>query len=152
MKKIAFVLGIILLSASRFADVQEIKITGTVISGDDNNPLPGVNIVEKGTVNGVITDIEGKYEINVSGEKAVLTFSAVGFVTEEITIGSRSVLDVAMQPDVTSLEEIVVMGYSSQRKSGITGSVSVISGTRAERKRGKSSQSPQADMIYASTN
>jgi Ca-activated chloride channel family protein len=149
MKKIAFVLGIILLSASRFADVQEIKITGTVISGDDNNPLPGVNIVEKGTVNGVITDIEGNYEINVSGEKAVLTFSAVGFISEEITIGSRSVLDVAMQPDVTSLEEIVVMGYSSQRKSNITGSVSVISGTRAERKRGKSS-SPQADMIYAS--
>jgi Ca-activated chloride channel family protein len=143
MKKIAFVLGIILLSASRFADVQEIKITGTVISGDDNNPLPGVNIVEKGTVNGVITDIEGKYEINVSGEKAVLTFSAVGFVTEEITIGSRSVLDVAMQPDVTSLEEIVVMGYSSQRKSGIHGSIS--NRPRARKEKGIQSQ---ADMMY----
>lgn len=148
MKKIAFILGIILLSASRFADVQEIKITGTVISGDDNNPLPGVNIVEKGTVNGVITDIEGKYEINVSGENSVLTFSTVGFVTEEITVGSHRVLDVVMQPDVTSLEEIVVIGYGTQKKSNITGSVSVISGTRAERKRGKSSPS-QADMIYA---
>jgi Ca-activated chloride channel family protein len=143
MKKIAFILGIILLSASRFADVQEIKITGTVISGDDNNPLPGVNIVEKGTVNGVITDIEGKYEINVSGENTVLTFSAVGFITEEITIGSRSVLDVAMQPDVTSLEEIVVIGYGSQRKSGIHGSIS--NRPRARKEKGIQSQ---ADMMY----
>jgi Ca-activated chloride channel family protein len=148
MKKIAFILGIILLSASRFADIQEIKITGTVISGDDKNPLPGVNIVEKGTVNGVITDIEGKYEISVSGENAIVAFSAVGFITEEITVGSYRVLNITMQPDVTSLEEIVVIGYGESAKHQLSGTVSGVRIHGNSNRRSKEQKSASPTIYY----
>jgi Ca-activated chloride channel family protein len=115
MKKIAFVLCVILLSATRFADVRDIKITGTVIRAEDGNPIPGVNVVEKKTTNGVVTDIEGKYEISVKNESSTLVFSSVGFVTEEITVGSKTIIDVEMQADVASLQELIVTGYG--RKS-----------------------------------
>ncbi len=115
MKKIAFILGIILLSASRFADVQGIKIKGTVTSSTDNNPIPGVNVIEKGTTSGTVTDIDGKYEITVAGEASVLVFTSVGFVSEEIQVKKNRVIDVQMQADVTSLQEMVVTGYGKKK-------------------------------------
>ncbi len=115
MKKIAFILGIILLSASRFADVQGIKIKGTVTSSTDNNPIPGVNVIEKGTTSGTVTDIDGKYEITVAGEASVLVFTSVGFVSEEIKVKKNRVIDVQMQADVTSLQEMVVTGYGKKK-------------------------------------
>ncbi|MCK5281411.1 MAG: carboxypeptidase-like regulatory domain-containing protein, partial [Cyclobacteriaceae bacterium] len=86
MKKITLFLIVILLSASRFADVKEIKISGTILSGADGAPLPGVNIFEKGTLNGTISDQNGKYKIAVKNESSVLEFSSIGFITEEITV------------------------------------------------------------------
>ncbi len=115
MKKIAFILGIILLSASRFADVQGIRIKGTVTSSTDNNPIPGVNVIEKGTTSGTVTDIDGKYEITVAGEASVLVFTSVGFVSEEIKVKKNRVIDVQMQADVTSLQEMVVTGYGKKK-------------------------------------
>jgi Ca-activated chloride channel family protein len=115
MKKIAFILGIILLSASRFADVQEIKISGTVTSSEDNNPVPGVNVIEKGTSNGTVTDMNGKYEIAVAGESSILVFSYIGLVTKEIRVKKNRVIDVQMQPDGSSLQEVVVTGYGRKK-------------------------------------
>jgi TonB-dependent starch-binding outer membrane protein SusC len=105
---------------------QERSITGTVISTEDNEPLPGANVVIKGTSTGTITGLDGKYSINAAGDDAVLVFSSVGFVTEEYTIGNMTVIDVLMVPDITALEEIVVVGYGTQKKEDVIGSISSV--------------------------
>lgn len=101
--------------------VQNRVISGRVTSFD-GEPLPGVNIIEKGTSNGTITDIDGNYSLEVS-EEAVVVFSYIGFVSEEIVVGAQSVIDLAMVPDITSLQEIVVVGYGTMKKSDLTGSI-----------------------------
>jgi len=115
MKKIAIFLTIILLSANRFADVQEIKISGTVTSADDGLAIPGVNIVEKGTANGTNSDINGEYEITVKSESSVLVFSFIGVQTEEITVKSNRVIDVSMKANLQQLNEVVVIGYAEEK-------------------------------------
>lgn len=107
--------------------IQNRQITGQVISFEDNEPLPGVNIIEKGTSNGVVSDIDGNYNISVS-EGATLVFSSVGFTAEEIEVGNLSVIDVSLTPDIRQLQELVVIGYGEQRKETLTGSVSNIGG------------------------
>ncbi len=144
MKKIALFLSILILSASRFADVQEIKISGTILGADDGLPIAGVNIIEKGTSRGAISNINGKYEISVKGEASVLVFSFVGFVTEEIRVGAKKTIDVTLQVDNTSLQEIVVTGYAAQEKRNITGSVSTVRSGRPGR-----TMKAEADRMYA---
>lgn len=104
---------------------QEINITGTVTSSS-GSPLPGVNIIEKGTQNGTITDVEGNYTISVSGPDGVLTFSFVGFLTEEVQVGTKTTVDVVLVEDILQLDAIVVVGYGTQKKSDITGSVTSV--------------------------
>ncbi|MGK7393177.1 MAG: TonB-dependent receptor [Candidatus Cyclobacteriaceae bacterium M3_2C_046] len=103
---------------------QNRTVNGTVTDGTGEG-LPGVNIVEKGTLNGTVSGVDGSYRINV-GENATLVFSSVGYQTQEVTIGNRSVIDLQMQEDVTQLEELVVVGYGAVKKSDLTGSVSSI--------------------------
>ncbi|MGF1638235.1 MAG: TonB-dependent receptor [Cyclobacteriaceae bacterium] len=105
--------------------MQSRTISGRVISSDDASGLPGVNIVEKGTSTGTVTDVDGRYSLTVA-ENAVLVISSVGYITEEVSIGNRSVIDMELVPDVTALEEIVVVGYGTVRKSDLTGSVSSV--------------------------
>lgn len=102
--------------ASSTEDTQGTRITGKIISEDDNSGLPGVNVVEKGTTNGTVTDIEGNYAIVVADENAVLTVSSVGFETQEITLGGRTVIDLTMSADVTSLNEVVVTALGIERE------------------------------------
>ena len=144
MKKIVIILTVILLSASRFAEVSSIEITGTVLSSEDGTGIPGVNIVEKGTSSGVVTDINGAYTISVKDESSVLVFSYIGFLTEEIKINSKRVIDVTLDTDVTSLQEVVVMGYAVEEERSITGSVAAVK-NRGGRKHKRS----EADMAYA---
>lgn len=103
-------------------------ISGTIRDEASGDPLPGVNILEKGTSNGAITDSNGQYSINVRSESTTLVFSFIGFATQEITVGSRSVIDVTLTADVRALEEVVVVGYGEQRKSIVTGAISRVSG------------------------
>ncbi len=107
--------------------IDGITIIGKVTSMEDGSGIPGVNILIKGTSTGTVTDIEGNYKLDVQDENAVLIFSSVGYVVEEIVVGSRTVIDLAMTPDVTALDEIVVVGYGTQKKVNITGSVASIS-------------------------
>ena len=107
--------------------IQTMNVTGKVTSYDDNEPLPGVNIVEKGTLNGTVTDIEGRYSIDVA-KGATLVFSSVGYTQEEINVGNRSVIDVAMTPDIKQLQELVVVGYGTQKKSDVSAAISSIEG------------------------
>ncbi|MCG8305773.1 MAG: TonB-dependent receptor [Cytophagales bacterium] len=102
---------------------QEREVTGKITSSDDGEGLPGVNVIVKGTSLGTVTDIEGNYAIDVSGENPVLVFSSVGYVQEEIAVGNQTVIDIGMVPDITALEEIVVVGYGTQKKMTMTGSV-----------------------------
>jgi iron complex outermembrane receptor protein len=105
---------------------QENSVTGTVISSD-GLPVPGVNIIQKGTSNGVVTDFDGNYSINLEEDAAqVLVFSFIGFKTVEEEVDNRSVIDVTME-DGGTLDEIVVVGYGTQRRSDITGAISSIS-------------------------
>ena len=111
-----------LLSTPGFGQTR--SVSGTV-KDDGGQSVPGVNIVVKGTSNGAITDTEGKYSIQAASSD-VLVFSFVGYTTQEITVGSQSVIDVALAPDVTALQEVVVTGYGSERKADLTGAVAVV--------------------------
>ncbi|TRX51316.1 TonB-dependent receptor [Fulvivirga sp. M361] len=103
----------------------EVEVTGTIVS-DEGEELPGVNVLVKGTNMGTVTDINGNYRLNVPDDNAVLVFSFIGYVTQEIVVGSRTVVDVTMVSDVQALEEVVVVGYGTVRKSDLTGSVATV--------------------------
>ncbi|WPP48796.1 SusC/RagA family TonB-linked outer membrane protein [Catalinimonas niigatensis] len=107
---------------------QETTVTGKVTSLENAEGIPGVNVLIKGTSQGTITDIEGNYSIDVPSPESVLVFSSIGYVSEEIVVGTQSVIDVSMAPDITSLEEIVVVGYGEQKRETLTGSVASIEG------------------------
>ena len=100
-------------------------ITGTV-KDDTGETIPGATILELNTSNGVVTDIEGNFNLSVSGPDAVLQVSFLGFTTQEITVGARSILDIVLVQDLQELEEVVVVGYGTVRKSDLTGAVSSI--------------------------
>lgn len=110
-------------------DVNEKIVSQNTVSGtitDENGEaLPGATIQEKGTSNGTITDVEGKFSLSVP-EDATLTVSFVGYQTQEVNINNRSVIDLQLMMDSEQLAEVVVTGYSSQKKSDITGSVSIV--------------------------
>ncbi|MDT0646607.1 TonB-dependent receptor [Zunongwangia sp. F260] len=114
---------IILFGFSGYA--QNTTVTGTITSQSDGIPLPGVNVIEKGTSNGVVTGMDGNYTIDVPSQ-ATLVFSYLGFETREIAVDGQTQLDVALGDDLESLDDVVVVGYGTQRKSDLTGSVSAI--------------------------
>lgn len=103
---------------------QETRITGTIVDGATGESLPGVNVMIEGTLQGVITDADGKYSIAVPGPTAVLVFSYVGYVTQKVPVAGLSVIDIKLIADLTTLEEVVVVGYGTQKKVNMTGSVS----------------------------
>ncbi|HEY0771843.1 MAG TPA: carboxypeptidase-like regulatory domain-containing protein, partial [Sphingobacteriaceae bacterium] len=94
--------------------------------------LPGVNVVEKGTTNGITTDVDGKFSLSVD-ENATLIFSFIGYVTQEVAVKGRASFDVQLISDVTSLEEVVVVGYGEQKKVTVTGSVVAVQGTELQK-------------------
>jgi TonB-linked SusC/RagA family outer membrane protein len=110
------------------AMAQGTVVTGSVSDAETGDPLPGVNIVEKGTANGTTTDSEGRYTLSVSGPEARLVFSFIGYATQEIVVGAQSAINVTLAPDIAALEEVVVVGYGEQKKSVVTGSISQVSG------------------------
>ena len=107
--------------------IQTQKVSGKVTSFEDDEGLPGVNVVEKGTANGTVTNVQGHYSLEVR-EGATLVFSSVGYTTEEVEIGNRSVIDMTMNQDIQQLQELVVVGYGVQQKKLVTGATVQISG------------------------
>ena len=97
-------------------------VTGTVTSSEDGNPIPGVNVIIKGTTLGTITNAQGLFNIDV-GEGASLLFSYVGMLNQEVPVGQQTVMDIVMEPDYAQLDEVVVIGYGSMKKSDLTGAV-----------------------------
>ncbi|NDV68802.1 TonB-dependent receptor [Dysgonomonas sp. 25] len=103
------------------------EVTGVVTLAEDGLGAIGVSVVEKGTTNGTVTDIEGKYRIQLTKESATLVFSMVGMIAQEKTVSHGDVVDVVLSENQQLLNEIVVTGYTSQRKADLTGAVSVVS-------------------------
>ncbi|MEM1136785.1 MAG: SusC/RagA family TonB-linked outer membrane protein [Bacteroidota bacterium] len=101
---------------------QEREISGIVTSSEDGEVLPGVSILLKGTSIGAITDFEGKYKLSVPDE-AILQFSFIGYTAKEIPVNDQSIINVSLETDVDQLEEVIVIGYGTQKRSDLTGAV-----------------------------
>ncbi|HEY9489244.1 MAG TPA: carboxypeptidase-like regulatory domain-containing protein, partial [Chryseosolibacter sp.] len=102
-------------------------ITGQV-KDEDGGPLPGANIIVKGTTAGTSTDSDGRYSIQLRSQNDVLVFSFVGYLSQEIPVAGKSVINVTLDADVHTMGEIVVVGYGTQRRESVTGAISQISG------------------------
>ena len=124
-KKISCLLVLLVLLVQHQVFSQQ-QITGTVTDGSNGDPLPGVNILEEGTGRGTITDLEGNYMLQVSGGNAVLVFSFIGYEKQQVTVGNQAHLNIALMADLTSLGEVVVIGYGTQTRETVTGSIATI--------------------------
>ena len=116
---------------NRLSELQITTITGT-ITDENDDPLPGVTVRVKGTTTGTISDIDGSYRLEIP-DGAILLFSFVGYEAIETAVGSRTVVDVKMQPDVANLGDVVVVGYGTQKKASLTGSVASVTGEALEK-------------------
>ena len=103
-------------------NLQEIVVSGTV-TDENNESLPGANVIVKGTTTGAITDVNGAYEITVQNSGDVLIFSYIGYTSSEVTVGNQTTINVSLEPDIASLEEVVVTGYGEVKKKNVTGAI-----------------------------
>lgn len=126
MKKFLLMFMFFFLAAAGVMYAQEMSVSGKITDGSSGDPIPGANVVEKGTSNGTVTDIDGNYKLSVQNG-ATLVVSFIGYATQEVAVGSRGVVDVSLAVDVTELSEVVVVGYGSQDKKEITSSVVALS-------------------------
>ncbi len=113
-------------------DPLQLSVTGRVTDASTKEGLPGVSVVIKGSSVGVNTDLNGNYSINSNMADAILTFSFIGYITQEVAVAGRTKIDVSLSVDVTALDEVVVVGYGTQKKSDITGSVASVPKDRLE--------------------
>ena len=102
------------------------KVVSGVVKDAAGLPVIGANVVEKGTTNGVFSDVDGKYELKVEGKSPVIQFSYVGYVTQDIPVGSKTTIDVTLEEDKAQLEEVVVIGYGTARRKDLTGAISTV--------------------------
>ena len=129
MRKIALMLLSIVLLGIFVAEAQVKTITGTVTSSEDGVGIPGVSVSVKGTTVGTVTNIDGYYQLNVPEDGEFLVFSFVGMKTKEAPI-QGSVVDVALDPDVIGVDEVMVVAYGTTKKSSFTGSLMLWFGYR----------------------
>lgn len=131
---LGLVLICLLTSAAGPASGQEATqrtVRGTVMDADQNT-LPGVSILVKGTPHGVMTDVDGAFEVTVPDGNSELVFSFVGYVSQTVQVGNNTVLNVTLQPDITTLDEVVVIGYGTQSRRNVTGAVAKVEMTSTE--------------------
>ncbi len=131
MKKALMLLSCLLfIGGSLFG--QQISVTGRVTAADDGTSLPGVTVRVQGTTQGTVTDFDGRYQLSVAGD-AVLVFSFIGMRSQEVNVQRRSVIDVALESDITALGEVVVIGYGTARAVGtVVGSITTVSAEKLE--------------------
>jgi len=114
---------LLLFGMVSITNAQVRTITGVVAASDTKESLPGATILIKGTTTGTVTDIDGKYSLTIKTDKPILVFSYVGYNAKEVDPGNQTVVDVQLDPKKTTLDEVVVIGYGSVRKSDLSGSV-----------------------------
>ena len=151
-----FLISIMTVSAttnSYASGFQGIPVSGSV-ADNYGDPLPGVNVLEKGTLNGVVTDANGRFTITVAGPNSVLQFSFVGFITHDLIVGDQRILSVTLSDDAQRMDEVVVVGYGTQQKRDITGSVAVVQTEELLKSTGSSALAQlqgKASGVYVST-
>lgn len=104
----------------------DVVVSGTVTSSDDGTPMPGVNVVLKGTNIGTTTDTEGKYTLSLPDANGTLIFSFIGFLSQEVQVGQQTTINIALAADITQLGEVVVVGYGEVKKKDLTGAVGIV--------------------------
>ena len=124
-KKISSIIICMLFAVQFSTFAQRIDISGTVTDGKGIT-LPGVNVIIAGTNTGTVTDENGSFSVSVPNENAVLQFSFIGYVTQNIMVGRQRMINAVMVDEVSEMEEIVVVGYGTQRRSDVTGSIAVV--------------------------
>ena len=128
-QKLTLLLFISLLAFQLQANTVAQNVKGR-ITDDTGAAVPGVNVAEKGTGNGTTTNADGQFSLSVKDGNSVLVFTAVGLATQEIKVGSQAVLNVSMKSSVSALDEVVVVGYGTQKKATVTGAVTQVQGER----------------------
>jgi len=126
-------LSLIILFVSTLVMGQDSTLVGSVVDSNTDGPLPGVSVVIKGTQSGTTTDFDGNFSLSGVESGDVIQFSYIGYVTQEIEVGTSFNLSVSLQEDVEALEEVVLVGYSTQKASNISGSVTTVSGDDVEK-------------------
>ena len=121
-KKVLLILWCGLLSASMYAQV---KITGKIVD-NTGDPMSGVSVVLKGTTTGIVSDINGNYEVSVPNAQSILSYSFLGFESQEIVVGNKTVINVTMEENTRQLDEVVVVGFGTQKKVNLTGAISAV--------------------------
>ncbi|MEM9830526.1 MAG: TonB-dependent receptor [Bacteroidota bacterium] len=111
----------------------EQTITGRVTDVATNETLPGVNVLVKGTTVGTVTDVDGDFRLTAPDDAEVLVFSSVGYLSEEVPIDNRSVINISLSPDIQSLQEVVVVGYGTQQERDVVSAISTVSSEQIER-------------------
>ncbi|WP_291869603.1 TonB-dependent receptor [Maribacter sp.] len=123
---IIFMVFVLFFSMSSLSYGQEKTITGTVVSADDNLPLPGASVIIQGTTTGAQTDFDGNYSIDTS-DGDVLIFSYIGYVAQEVTLANQTTIDVALVTDAQNLDEVVVIGYGTSSRKLLSSAISSVS-------------------------
>ena len=103
-------------------------VTGTITDNDDTSPIPGATIQVKGTLSGTVTDADGYFSLNVQSENDVLVIFFVGYLSEEVLVGNQTSISVSLTPDITELDEIVVVGYGTQKRKVVTAATTSVKG------------------------
>lgn len=127
---ILFTQGFATESHLPFQQLTDFVVSGRVISSADAQGIPGVSILVKSTAVGTVTDIDGNYSITLSTGSETLVFSSIGFVTQEVAVNGKGIIDITMDEDTQNLDEVVVVGYSSKQLSQLSSSVAVVSGEK----------------------
>jgi len=133
MKRIILFGLVFMLSLPGFVMAQK-TVTGSVTAEDDGTPVPGVNVIVKGTGTGTVTSIDGTYQIEVPSEESILVFSFIGLATEEVEVGNQSVIDMVMTADIKQLTEVVVVGYGTTTRQSFAGSMKEVDSEMIQRK------------------
>ncbi len=124
-------LSLILLCLWSFM-AQGQTVSGKVTSSEDGSALPGVNIIEQGTTNGTVTNMDGDFRLNVSSDDAILVFSFIGFLQKEVPVNGQSQINIVLEPDTKQLSEVIVTGYGTQLKQDLTGNIAKVSGEEVQ--------------------
>lgn len=115
--------NLIVIAPNNFINRQNNQVTGTVTDATTNTGLPGVSVMVEGTNQGTVTDLLGKYSLDLPDKNVTLVFSFIGYTAQKISAAGKTVINVSLSPDIRNLEEVVVVGYGTQKKANLTGSV-----------------------------
>src|SRR5512133_501995 len=126
MKKLTFLLFCFVIAGMQLLQAQGVVISGKTTDKATGEALPGVTVLVKGTTVGATSLVDGTYRVTAPVGANTLVFSFIGYVTQEIAISGNTVIDVAMNEEALALQEVVVTGYSSEKKKDIIGSVAVV--------------------------